>query len=104
MPVNALLKSCANPGVRSANVSFHARTRSLSSESFGRVARAADWPLGGRFIQGSCAESLMRQLALRASANAFGSESLTANSRSGLEAWLAGVEATDRIAMMFGVH
>ena len=46
----------------------------------------------------------MRQLALRASANAFGSESLTANSRSGLEAWLAGVEAANRIAMMFGVH
>jgi hypothetical protein len=27
-----------------------------------------------------------------------------ANSRSGLEAWLAGMEATDGIAMMFGVH
>jgi len=28
----------------------------------------------------------------------------TANSRSGLEAWPVGVEATDGIAMMFGVH
>ena len=28
----------------------------------------------------------------------------TANSRSGLEAWPVGVEATDGITMMFGVH
>jgi hypothetical protein len=28
----------------------------------------------------------------------------TANSRSGLKAWLTGMEATDGIAMMFGVH
>ena len=28
----------------------------------------------------------------------------TADSRNGLEAWLAGMEATDGITMMFGVH
>jgi hypothetical protein len=28
----------------------------------------------------------------------------TANSRNGLEAWLAGMEAADGITMMFGVH
>ena len=29
---------------------------------------------------------------------------ITANSRNGLEAWMAGLEATNGITMMFGVH